>query len=137
MTGFDGHKGCARCRDKLVGDDPCVIGQDCSICKGFTAEQRSRLAIPVYQVKKNKKLAAVSAPVSPARSVDSSSVSITASLQAISTQLSALDAKYSSVATRTNKLEAFLVAKSLPLSGGRGSPSASSFNPVLVKRAHL
>ena len=128
MAGFDGHKRCARCRNKLGGDDPCVIGEDCRI-KGFTQEQRARLAIPVYQVKKNRKLATLSAPVSPA-----SNVSIAASLQAISTQVSALDAKYCSVATCTNKLEAFLVAKSLPVSGGRGSPSATPFNPALVKR---
>ena len=110
MAGFDGHKRCACCRDKLVGDDPCVIGQDCVICKGFTVEQRTRLPTPVYQGKKNEKFVTFSAPVSPARSVDSSNASIAPPLQAISTQLSALDAKL--VATRTNKLEAFLVAKS-------------------------
>ena len=33
MAVFDGHLKCARCRDKGVGDDPCVLKKDCSICK--------------------------------------------------------------------------------------------------------
>ena len=36
---FDNHKKCARCRDKGVGDDPCVKKLDCSICKAFTPAQ--------------------------------------------------------------------------------------------------
>ena len=32
MALFDNHKKCARCRDKGVGDDPCVKKLDCSIC---------------------------------------------------------------------------------------------------------
>ena len=33
---FDSHKKCARCREKGVGDDPCVKKLDCQICKAFT-----------------------------------------------------------------------------------------------------
>ena len=36
MAGFDLHKKCARCRDKKVGDDPCVKGQDCDLCDKLT-----------------------------------------------------------------------------------------------------
>ena len=36
MALFDNHQKCARCRDKGVGDDPCVKKLDCQICKSFT-----------------------------------------------------------------------------------------------------
>ena len=36
MPLFDNHKKCARCREKGVGDDPCVKKLDCQICKAFT-----------------------------------------------------------------------------------------------------
>ena len=36
MAGFDTHSKCARCRDKGLGDDPCVLKKECMICKGFT-----------------------------------------------------------------------------------------------------
>ena len=32
MAAFDGHKKCARYRDKKLGDDPCVKNQLCTIC---------------------------------------------------------------------------------------------------------
>ena len=37
MAAFDGHKKCARCRDKKLGDDPCVKDQPCTICNSLTA----------------------------------------------------------------------------------------------------
>ena len=46
MAVFDGHLKCARCRDKGVGDDPCVLKCDCPICKAFTPEQILQLATP-------------------------------------------------------------------------------------------
>ena len=33
MALFDSHKKCARCREKGVGDDPCVKKLECQICK--------------------------------------------------------------------------------------------------------
>ena len=49
MTSFDGHLKCARCRDKGVGEDDCVVKKDCSICKAFTPEQVQQLATPTYR----------------------------------------------------------------------------------------
>ena len=55
MAAFDGHKKCARCRDKKLGDDPCVKDQPCSICDSLTVQQRSMLSTPQYQIQKDKK----------------------------------------------------------------------------------
>ena len=46
MALFDGHLKCARCRDKGVGDNPCVLKRNCPICKAFTPEQILQLATP-------------------------------------------------------------------------------------------
>ena len=54
MAVFDGHAKCAWCRDKGVGDDPCVLKKDCDVCKGFTPEQVLQLATPTYRDRKNK-----------------------------------------------------------------------------------
>ena len=43
MAGFDLHKKCARCRDKKVGDDPCVKGQDCDLCDKLSDSQKGML----------------------------------------------------------------------------------------------
>ena len=55
MAGFDSHFKCARCRDKGLGDDPCVQKKDCDICRGFTPEQVLQLATPTYRDRKEKK----------------------------------------------------------------------------------
>ena len=55
MAGFDSHSKCARCRDKGLGDDPCVLKKECFICKGFTPEQVLQLATPTYKDRKEKK----------------------------------------------------------------------------------
>ena len=55
MAGFDSHSKCARCRDKGLGDDPCVLKKECLICKGFTPEQVLQLATPAYKDRKEKK----------------------------------------------------------------------------------
>ena len=55
MAGFDSHSNCARCRDKGLGDDPCVLKKECLICKGFTPEQVLQLATPTYKDRKDKK----------------------------------------------------------------------------------
>ena len=55
MAGFDTHSKCARCRDKGLADDPCVLKKECVICKGFTPEQTLQLATPTYRDRKEKK----------------------------------------------------------------------------------
>ena len=54
MALFDSHKKCARCRDKGVGDDPCVKKLDCQICKAFTPAQIQQLATPTYKARKER-----------------------------------------------------------------------------------
>ena len=54
MAIFDNHKKCARCREKGVGDDPCVKKQDCQICKAFTPSQIIQLATPTYKARKER-----------------------------------------------------------------------------------
>ena len=63
-----------RCRDKGVGDDPCVLKRDCPICKAFTPEQILQLATPTYRERKNKEKK-VSASPTPTI-VDPSQVSV-------------------------------------------------------------
>ena len=54
MALFDNHKKCARCREKGVGDDPCVKKQDCQICKAFTPSQILQLATQTYKARKER-----------------------------------------------------------------------------------
>ena len=54
MALFDNHKKCALCREKGVGDDPCVKKQDCQICKAFTPFQILQLATPTYKARKER-----------------------------------------------------------------------------------
>ena len=49
MAGFDSHSKCAHCRDKGMGDDPCVLKKECVVCKGFTPEQIQQLSTPTYR----------------------------------------------------------------------------------------
>ena len=60
MAGFDSHYKCARCRDKGLGDDPCVQKKECAICRGFTPEQTLQLSTPTYRDRKDKKATASS-----------------------------------------------------------------------------
>ena len=62
MAGFDLHKKCARCRDKKVGDGPCVKRQVCEICDSFSYIQRGMLATPQYQIRKDKKAGVLVSP---------------------------------------------------------------------------
>ena len=55
MTSFDNHKKCARCREKRIGDDPCVNDEACEICDSFTETQKDMLATPTYHIRKDKK----------------------------------------------------------------------------------
>ena len=65
MASFDGHFKCARCRDKGVGEDACVLKKDCLICKGFTPEQILQLATPTYRERKSKEKKLVSSSPAP------------------------------------------------------------------------
>ena len=54
MALFNSHKKCARCREKEVGDDPCVKKLDCRICKAFTPARIEQLATPIYKSRKER-----------------------------------------------------------------------------------
>ena len=54
MAGFDKHACCARCRDKLKGDDPCVSKKPCSFCDVLTPVQKLQISTPSYQTMKEK-----------------------------------------------------------------------------------
>ena len=56
MALFDSHTKCARCRDKGLGQDPCVEKKDCAICNSFTEDQKLQLATPTYRARKDKEL---------------------------------------------------------------------------------
>ena len=60
MAGFDTHSKCARCRDKGLGDDPCIQKKECVIYRGFNPEQIQQLSIPTYKDRKDKKATASS-----------------------------------------------------------------------------
>ena len=76
MAGFDTHSKCARCRDKGLGDDPCVLKKECVICKGFTPEQTLQLATPTYRDRKEKKTTTHSTTSSTPNLVDPAHVSV-------------------------------------------------------------
>ena len=52
MALFDGHTKCAHCHEKGVGSDACVEKKPCSICDGFSEEQKLQLSTPKYRVRK-------------------------------------------------------------------------------------
>ena len=62
MAAFDLHKKCACCRDKKMGDDPCVQGQRCDLCDSFSESQKGMLATPQYQIRKDKKAGTLVSP---------------------------------------------------------------------------
>ena len=74
MAIFDGHLKCARCRDKRVGEDNCVLKKYCPICKAFTPEQIQQLATPTYR-ERTKTRSLVSSSPTPTL-VDPSHVSV-------------------------------------------------------------
>ena len=55
MANFDLHDKCARCREKSIGEDDCVLNKSCVICDGFSESQREMLATPTYRIWKDKK----------------------------------------------------------------------------------
>ena len=44
MAAFDHRDKCARCHEKKIGQDPCVLGNDCLICEGFSDSPKEKLA---------------------------------------------------------------------------------------------
>ena len=51
MASFDRHSRCARCRDKGLGDDPCISKLPCEYCELLTPEQ---VITPTYKIRKEK-----------------------------------------------------------------------------------
>ena len=56
MAVFDNHRKCAGCRDKGVGDNPCVKKQECKICQALTPVQLKQLSTPTNQSRKEHDL---------------------------------------------------------------------------------
>ena len=76
MADFDTHSKCACCRDKGLGDDPCVQKKECIVCKGFTPEQVLQLATPAYRDRKEKKTSSATSASSTPTLVDPAHVSV-------------------------------------------------------------
>ena len=55
MANFDLHDKCARCCEKSIGEDDCVLNKSCVICDGFSESQRDMLATPTYRIRKDTK----------------------------------------------------------------------------------
>ena len=135
IASFDSHSKCARCRDKGVGEDDCVLKKDSAVCKGFTPEQITQLATPTYKEHKSREKdpahlsvlgkveggKAVKPETTPAKKSKRSKSPKTASKKRSSSSskpsaedLQKLDDKW---AERFSRLEAMLLAKtfSVPL----------------------
>ena len=68
MAPFDAHSKCARCREKGIGQDPCVERKPCQICDNLSEDQKKQLATPTYRTRKElqKKISSPSQAVNPA-----------------------------------------------------------------------
>ena len=75
MASFDSHSKCARCCNKGVGEDDCVLKKDCAVCKGFTPEQIIQLATPTYKERKSREKKVVASSPAPTL-VDPAHVSV-------------------------------------------------------------
>ena len=62
MANFDLHDKCARCREKLIGENDCVLKKPCKICDGFSESQRELLSTPTYRIRKDKKAGLLVSP---------------------------------------------------------------------------
>ena len=108
MAGFDSHSKCARCRDKGLGDDPCVQKKECAICRGFNPEQIQQLSTPTYKDRKDKKAtASSSAPTL----VDPAHVSVLGKVEKVKAVHSTLLPRRRSV---VNHLSLLPVRRNLP-----------------------
>ena len=54
MASFDKHSRCARCRDKNLGENPCIKKLPCEYCELLTPEQVIQLATPTHKLRKEK-----------------------------------------------------------------------------------
>ena len=53
---FDTHQKCVRCHKNVVGNDPCMSGEEsCPACAALTPEQKAQLSVPSYKQRKEKK----------------------------------------------------------------------------------
>ena len=139
MASFDLHSRCARCRDKGLGEDPCVKKLQCDVCDQFTLEQIVQLATPTYKLRKEKKLereglvdpstVKVLSPVEQDKSLGaSSSLNTSADLSlpqpSFQAELKELDDKWS---LRMARLEALITMGQCP---------QPSFSPVKAPVPH-
>ena len=62
MAAFDLHERCARCRDKKLGDDPCVKDKPCSLCDNLSESQKETLSTPSYRIRKERKAGLLVSP---------------------------------------------------------------------------
>ena len=62
MAGFDSHDKCARCRDKRIREDNCVLNNPCSICDAFSDSLKELLATPSNRIRKDKKAGVLVSP---------------------------------------------------------------------------
>ena len=62
MASFDLHDKCARCWDKLIGEDNCMLDKPCPIYDGFSDTQREMLSAPSYKMRKDKKAGLLVSP---------------------------------------------------------------------------
>ena len=54
MASFDKHSSCTRCRDKGLGEDPCVKKLHCDFCELLTPEHIIQLSTPTCKLRKEK-----------------------------------------------------------------------------------
>ena len=62
MASFDNHDKCARCSEKRIREDNCVLDKPCSICDSFTESQKEMLLTPMYRIRKEKKTGLLVSP---------------------------------------------------------------------------
>ena len=62
MAVFDLHERCARCREKKLGEDPCVKDKPCSLCDNFSDTQKETLSTPSYRIRKERKAGLLVSP---------------------------------------------------------------------------
>ena len=141
MAAFDRHSRCTRCRDKGLGDDPCISKLPCEYCELLTPEQVIQLATPTYKLRKGKaqskeilidpSTVTVVAQVEsqdndPAISSHNSSAELALSQPSFCKELQELEEKWS---VRMARLEALLTIGQCPA-------SQPSFSPVKAPVTH-
>ena len=141
IASLDKHSHCARCRDKGLGDDPCIRKLPCEYCKLLTPKQAIQLATPTYKLRKEKQKskdllvdpASVTVlsqvepqDMDPAVSSLNSSTDLSLPQPSFRKELQDLDDKWS---VRMAHLEALLTI-------GQHAASQPSFSPVKAPVVH-